>query len=116
MLDIIKVVPKEILTKTGNKIYQLQIAYPGEKVFVANTKDKYHDIWYPKYITVSEGTILLHYSWPAGRNQSQDKNTGFRCNYLILPRYIPLDQLTMNALGLLQAEMTKGNIRKSNLS
>lgn len=116
MLDITTVVPKEILTKTGNKIYQLHIAYPSEKVLVANTKDKHHDIWYPKYIAVPEGTILLHYSWPTGRNQSQEKNTGFRCNYLILPRYIPLDKLTMNTLGLLQAEMTKGNIRKSNLS
>src|SRR3989344_7971267 len=100
MLDITKVVPKEILTKTGNKICQFHIAYPGERVLVTNTKDKHHNIWYPNHITVTEGTILLYYSWPAGKNQSQDKNTGFRCNYLILPRHIPLDQLTMNTLGL----------------
>ncbi|MEK6904932.1 MAG: hypothetical protein AABX24_00875 [Nanoarchaeota archaeon] len=116
MLDLSKIVPKEILTKSGNKTYPLHIAYLGEKVLIANTKNKHSDIWYPRYITVPEGTILLWYSWPTGRNQSQDKNTGLRYNYLVLPRYIPLDQLTMNTLGLLQAEMTKGNIRKSNLS
>ena len=35
---------------------------------------------------------------------------------MIIPRYLPKDKLTLNALGLLQAEMTKGTKRKSCIS
>ena len=115
-IDTSAIVPKIILTKTGNKTYTLHIAYPCEKVLVKKTKDKWKNIYHPKYIIVPEGKICVWYSWPAGRNQSQDTNTGMRFKYFLLPKKIPLDKLTMNALGLLQAEMTKYKRGISNIT
>lgn len=116
LIDTNAIVPKQILTKTGNKGYPLHIAYPGEQVLVKKTKDKWKDIYHSKYITIPEGKICVWYAWPAGRNQNQDKNTGLRFKYLLLPGKIPLDKLTLNALGLLQAEMTKYKRAINNLS
>ncbi len=116
ILDLTKIAPKEIYTKSGNKIYPLRISYPGEKILVANPKDRHYPVWYPKHIVIPNGKVCLWYSWPSGRNQSQINNSGKRYNYLLIPRFLPLDKLTMNALGLLQAEMTRGKLRKSTLS
>ena len=116
ILDLSKIIPKNIYTKSGNKTYRLHISYQGERILIANPKDKHHDIWYPQHITVPPGKICVWYSWPAGRNQSKVGNCGKRYNYLLIPRFLPLDKLTMNALGLLQAEMTRGELRKSTLS
>ncbi len=115
-LDLSKIVPKEILTKSGNKIYSLNLSYAGETILISTAKDKHKDIWYPKWIKVPENQICLWYSWSAGRNQSQNINSGRRYKYLLLPQFLPLDKLTFNALGLLEAEMTKGNLRKSSIS
>ncbi len=115
-LDLSNLAPKVILTKSGNKTYSLNVAYSNEKVLIVNTKDKHSNARYQKQITVPESCICLWYNWPAGRNQSQEINTGIRYNFFIAPQYLILDRLTMNALGLLQAEMTKGTKRKSNLS
>jgi hypothetical protein len=116
LLNLSKIVPKEILTKSGNKQYQLNVSLSGETILISITKDKHKDIWYPKWIKVPNNSICLWYSWPSGRNRSQNINSGRRYKYLLLPKLIPLDKLTLNALGLLEAEMTKGNLRKSNLS
>jgi len=116
ILDLSRIVPKNIYTKSGDKTYRLHISYQGERILIANPKDKHHDVWYPQHITIPNGKICLWYSWPSGRNQSQINNSGKRYNYLIIPRFLPLDKLTMNALGLLQAEMTRGKLRKSTLS
>lgn len=116
ILDLSKVVPKNIYTKSGNKTYRLHISYPGERILIANPKDKHHKVWYPQHITVPHRKICLWYSWPAGRNQSLVGNCGKRYNYLLIPQFLLLDKLTMNALGLLQAEMTRGKLRKSTLS
>ncbi|MFH1276451.1 MAG: LAGLIDADG family homing endonuclease [Candidatus Woesearchaeota archaeon] len=115
-LNLSKFVPKEILTKSCGKSYSLKIANYGEKVLISNTKDKYKHKWYQRYITIPKRCMGLWYSWPAGKNQNQTNNSGRRYNYLLIPKYLPLDKLTLNALGLLQAEMTKGSLRKSNLS
>ncbi len=116
ILNLSRIVPKNIYTKSGNKTYRLHISYPGERILIANPKDKHHKKWYPQYLTVPNRKICLWYSWPAGRNQSQVGNCGKRYNYLLIPHFLPLDKLTMNALGLLQAEMTRGKLRKSTLS
>ncbi len=115
-LDLLHIVPREIYTKSGNKVYSLNIAKSGERVIISRRKDKWHNFYHTKEITVPKDNLCLWYFWPTGRNQNQTKNSGLRYKHLIIPRNLPLDKLSLNALGLLQAEMTKGNIRKSTTS
>lgn len=114
-LDLAKIAPKQILTKSGNKSYPLKVSYQGEKVLIANTKDRHNGTYTKSYLRVPKNKVCLWYKWPAGRNQYQRKNTGYRFKYLLIPKQILLDKLTLNALGLLQAEMTKYTRRASNI-
>lgn len=114
-LDLATIAPKFVLTKTGNKIYPLNIAFEGDKVLVANTKDRHTGKYSQTHITVPKDKICLWYDWPAGQNQYKKGNIGLRHKYLLIPRFLPLDKLTMNALGLLQAEMTRHTPRFCNI-
>jgi len=107
--------PKIISTKTNNKQYNLGWALSGETILVGRRKDKYSNIYYKNFLTVPKGKFCLYYYWSCGRNQSSNINKGTRCKYLILPKSIPADALTLNALGLLQAEMTKHSIKYNNI-
>ncbi len=106
-------IPSVILTKTGNKTYPLQIALEGDNVLIRNTKHKHKNSYSKSYITVPDGKICVWYSWKTGKNQKCSSNNGVRINYIVLPRYIHFNKLTLNALGLLQAEMGMSNPRSS---
>lgn len=110
-LDLAEISPRKILTKSGNKTYRLNLAYPGETVITAITKDKHKKFYSKSAITIPKNYICLWYKWPSGGNQYQKSNTGWRFKYLLVPQYLPLTELTLNALGLLQAEMTKHSRR-----
>jgi len=114
-IELQEFVPKKIETKSGNKEYSLQINKSNQKVLVANTKDKHKSFYRRKYITVPHNSLCIRYRWPAGRNQSSDVNKGSRYKYFIMPEKLPLDKITLNALGLLQAEMTKHTKRASSI-
>ncbi len=113
-LDLIKVLPKRIFTKSGNKIYNLNFGFAGERILISKAKDKKGNV-NKRFIRVPENQICLWYKWPVGRNQFNKENNSYRFKYVLLPRYIQLDKLTLNALGLLQAEMTKYTKRASNI-
>jgi len=107
-LDLTKIIPKYIFTKNGKR-YPFYISYAGKQVLISKAKKKHSQDYIKKYIKVPKNKICLWYYWFAGKNQNQSKNNGIRFNYLITNRYIILDKLTLKALGLLQAEMTKSN-------
>ena len=115
-IDITKILPNKILTKSGNKIYPINIALQGEKVLVSRAKEKHGSDYIEKWITVPSGSVCIWYSWPSGRNQSSNKNNGIRFKYLILPQFIPLDEVTLVALGLLEAEMETSQKRSNMVS
>ena len=68
MLDLSKIVPTEIFTKSGENIYTLNIAYEGDEVLISNKKDKHSDNRNFSFLKVPNGKLCLWYSWPAGRN------------------------------------------------
>ena len=101
------------MTKLNAK--QLRVSKPNEKILIRKTKHKYKNSYKNTHIIVPQNKICTWYKWPAGRNQSSKKNTGFRYKHLLIPQIIPCDKLTLNALGLLQAEMTKHTKRSSSI-
>ncbi len=107
--------PAVIHTKSGNKKYKLNIAFTNEKVLVSNSKDKHKPKYYKKFVCVIKNRICLWYYWKCGHNQNSRKNKGVRYKHLLVPAKIPLDKLTLNSLGLLEAEMTKFSKRYNNV-
>lgn len=116
LIDIRKIIPDRILTKSGNKIYKLNITLPRGKVLISRAKEKHGSNYIKKWVKVPDESICIWYSWPSGRNQSSDKNNGVRFKYFILPRFIPLDDVTLIALGLLEAEMETSQKRANMVS
>jgi len=114
ILQFKDIVPQNIFTKSGNKTYELEI-YENKKLLIRNTKDRYYGFYTQEHVLIPNNKLCLIYSWPAGRNQHINKNLGKRYKHLIIPKEIPLDKLTLNAMGLLQAEMTKYKLRFSNV-
>jgi|GEM_PF-5576564 len=104
-IDLVKIVPRRINTKFTNKSYSLNLAYSGEYILISRRKIKGSDGYIEKRIRIPKNYFCVWYKWPCGKNQNSDENNGVRFNYLILPRYIPLDELTLVSLGLLEAEM-----------
>lgn len=115
ILYLNSLIPKKIYTKSGNKIYPLNVAGSGDSVLISNRKHKHRNIYIKNYLKVPKNRTCLYYYWPAGKNQNHSINNGIRCKYSLIPSFIPSDKLTFNALGLLQAEMTKHTKRASTI-
>lgn len=107
--DISEHLPKFITAKNGKHKFKLSIAAENMKVIIAKFKPKHKNYYAFKEIVVPKDHILPWYSWKCGGNQSTKKNNGIRFVHLLLPKFLLADNLTMNAIGLLQAEMTKSD-------
>jgi hypothetical protein len=104
-LDLSTIIPGKIHTRFTNKIYPLNVALEKENVLISRRRQKHSQRIIKTGIKTPKNHICIWYRWPCGRNQTSNKNNGFRYKYLVLPRYLSLDDTTLTSLGLLEAEM-----------
>ncbi len=81
-IEMQELVPKKIYTKSGNREYSLQISKAGQKILIANIKDRHKNVYKRK-------------KWPAGRNQNSSVNSGSRYKHLLILKKLLLDKNTL---------------------